>query len=207
MLEAIGISLPELVRAAGYLGLFVIVFMESGTPLGAVLPGDSLLFTAGFLASQGWFAILPLITITTTAAILGDSVGYWLGATLGKKYLGRPDSFFLKEKHVRKTEEFYVKYGPRAVIFARFIPGVRSFVPILAGVGSMRYRTFVTYNVIGGILWGTGVTLLGYFLGTSFPESERYLLPIIGGIIVVSLLPVLTEYLAHRKANRLSRSS
>ncbi|KND47129.1 MAG: membrane-associated protein [Parcubacteria bacterium C7867-004] len=199
MLDAIGISLPHLVQSAGLVGLFIIVFCESGMPFGFVFPGESLLFTAGFLASQGWFPIVPLVVVVTIAAILGDSAGYWLGSVLGKKYLGRPDSFFIKEKHVKRTEEFYEKYGVRAVVLARFIPAVRSFVPILAGIGSMQYRTFITYNVIGALLWGTGVTTLGYFLGRSFPQSEHYLLPIIGLIIVLSFLPLAFEYWNHRQ--------
>lgn len=197
--DLLGIPLSSLVETAGYIGIFGIVFAESGLPFGFIFPGDSLLFVAGLLASQGIFDISLLLLLTTTAAILGDSAGYATGSYFGPK-LFSGKGFFFNAKTVAKTEAFYARYGVRALILARFVPTVRTFVPIFAGVGKMKYQTFLTYNVIGGVLWGTGVTFLGYALGNTFPQIEEYLLPIIVGIIVLSSLPILFEvYIAMRK--------
>ncbi len=191
--EIFGVPLTALVQGAGYLGIFCIVLAESGLPFGFIFPGDSLLFIAGLLASQGVFEIVPLLLITTSAAIIGDSIGYTTGTYFGPKLFVGKNRFFFNERVVEKTEAFYRRYGARAIIFARFVPTVRTFVPIFAGIGSMNYRTFVTYNVVGALLWGTGVTYLGYALGNVFPNLEHYLLPIIIGIIVASSLPLLYE--------------
>ncbi len=190
--ELTGLSLPALIEAAGYFGLFLIVFAESGVPIGFIFPGDSLLFVAGLLASQGIFSIVPLLCITTSAAIIGDSVGYATGAYAGPK-LFSGTGFFFNERTVTRTQAFYEKYGASALILARFVPAVRTFVPIFAGVARMRYRTFLTYNVVGGVLWGTGVTTLGYLLGNTFPGIEHYVLPVAVGIIALSALPVAIE--------------
>jgi membrane-associated protein len=131
------------------------------------------------------------------AAILGDSAGYWLGKKFGPALFTKDDSFFFKKEHVTRTHDFYEKYGSRAIILARFVPVIRSFVPILAGVGKMRYRTFVSYNVIGALAWGTGVPLIGYYLGRSVPNAEQYLLPIILVIIVLSFAPIVFELVQH----------
>ncbi len=198
MLDLLHLSLPELVRLIGYPGLFFMVLMENGLPFGIVFPGDSPLFTAGFLASQGFFDIIPLALVITVAAILGDALGYWFGKTVGTRYLGKPDARFMNAAHVAKTESFFVRYGARAILFARFVPTARTFVPILAGVARMRYRSFFFYNVIGGILWGAGLTFLGYGLGAVFPQSEHYLLPIILVIILVSFAPLGYELISHK---------
>ncbi len=202
--ELTGLSLPALIEAAGYVGLFLIVFAESGVPIGFIFPGDSLLFVAGLLASQGIFSIGPLLLITTSAAIIGDSVGYTTGAYAGPK-LFSGTGFFFNQRTVTRTQAFYEKYGASALILARFVPAVRTFVPIFAGVARMRYRTFLTYNVIGGILWGTGVTFLGYMLGNTFPGIEHYVLPVAIGIIGLSALPVIVELSnAYREKRRTS---
>lgn len=187
-----------LITTLGYVGLVAIVFAESGLFFGFFLPGDSLLFTAGLLASQGILDIWTLIIIIPIAAILGDSIGYWFGSWVGPKIFRKEDSFFFNKAHIVRAEKFYEKYGPKAIVLARFIPIVRTFVPIVAGVGHMKYSTFVTYNIIGGLLWGVGVTLLGYFLGTVFPQAEDYLLPIIIAIILLSFVPIARELLARR---------
>ena len=191
-------DIPALVQTAGYIGLFAIVFAESGLFFGFFVPGDSLLFTAGLLASQGLLNIWLLASLMTLGAILGDSVGYWFGKKVGPKIFTREDSFFFNKRHIKRTEAFYAKYGPKAVVLARFVPVVRTFTPILAGVGMMPYGLFLRYNIIGGVLWGTGVTLLGYFLGSAIPSAEQYLLPIILGIIAVSFIPIIREVIHAR---------
>lgn len=197
-------SLPALdpsalIEGLGYVGLFAIVFAESGLFFGFFLPGDSLLFTAGLLASADILNIWTLLIVIPIAAILGDQVGYWFGSWIGPRVFKKEDSFFFSKAHIARAENFYQKYGPKAIVLARFVPIVRTFIPILAGVGRMNYRTFVTYNIIGALLWGVGVTLLGYFLGQVFPHAEEYLLPIVVGIILISLIPIVREWLKARK--------
>ncbi|MEK7556240.1 MAG: DedA family protein [Patescibacteria group bacterium] len=205
--DVLHFDLIGIIKAFGYLGLFAIVFAESGLFFGFFLPGDSLLFTAGLLASQGFLNPWLLSITISTGAILGDSVGYWFGAKVGPKIFTREDSFFFNKRHVERTHLFYLKYGSRAVVLARFVPIVRTFTPILAGVGSMPYATFLRYNIIGGILWGTGLTLLGYFLGTVIPGIDQYILPIVIGIIVVSFLPIASELIKGRKGNNTENRS
>jgi membrane-associated protein len=187
------LDLPHLIEAAGYLGLFCILFAETGLFFGFFLPGDSLLFTAGILAARGELNILVLVVLLSVAAILGDSVGYWFGRKTGPALFSREDSFFFHKKHLERTRHFYAKYGPRAVILARLIPVVRTFAPIFAGIGEMPYHTFFTYNVIGGVIWAAGFTLLGFFLGAVLPSSVHLLLPISAVIIVLSFMPILWE--------------
>lgn len=184
-----------LITTLGLVGVFVIVFAESGLFFGFFLPGDSLLFTAGLLASQGHFNVLLLWAGCTVAAIVGDSVGYAFGRRIGPKIFTREDSFFFHKKHIEHTNAFYERYGKKTIILARFVPIVRTFAPILAGVGQMTYRTFVTYNVIGGLLWTTLLIFLGFILGTVIPSVDRYLLPIILIIIVASLIPIGIEWI------------
>src|SRR3990170_1051568 len=185
---------PEsLIEAFGTLGLFVIVFAESGLLVGFFLPGDSLLFTAGLLASRGTLN-LPLIAVgCAVAAIAGDQVGYVIGRRAGPALFRRPESRFFHKKNVERAKEYFEKNGPKTIILARFIPVIRTFAPVVAGVGQMDYRKFVTYNVVGGILWGSGVTTAGYLLGESIPDIDKWLLPIIGVIVMVSFVPVFLE--------------
>lgn len=199
MFDFLHLDIPTLVQAAGYIGLFAIVFAESGLFFGFFFPGDSLLFTAGIFASQGVFNIWALVPLLVVAAIMGDSVGYWFGAKIGPKIFTRKDSFFFNKKHIARTQEFYRIYGPRAVVLARFVPVVRTFTPILAGVGMMSYRIFLRYNIIGGLLWGAGITMLGYSVRLFVPGVERYLAPIVIVIIIISFLPVFSEMLRQRK--------
>src|SRR5262245_33793573 len=182
-------NLVQIVQLLGYPGVFGAIFAESGLFFGFFLPGASLLFTAGLLSSQGFFNPMILIPGVTIAAILGDSAGYWFGRKVGYKLFLRPDSRFFKHEHLQRAEVFYEKYGSRTILFARFIPVVRTFAPIVAGVARMRYSVFLTYNIIGAIIWGGGVTSLAYFLGTKVPGVEKYLSYIILGIIVVSSIP------------------
>ena len=183
-------SLLTLIISFGYVGLFALIFAESGLLFGFFLPGDSVLFSVGLLASRGSFTIWILVPLVVVAAILGDSVGYWFGARIGPALFEREDSKIFKKRYLEETQEYYTKYGPITIVLARFIPAVRTFAPILAGVGRMPYGVFLRYNVLGGTLWGAGITLLGYFLGTTIPGIDQYIYPIIALIILVSVAPV-----------------
>jgi membrane-associated protein len=186
-----GENLVLLIKSVGYIGLFSIVFAESGLLVGAFLPGDSLLFTAGFLASQGFFNLYQLLPILFVGAMLGDNVGYAFGKKVGPSIFKKESSLLFKKENLYKAEEFYKKYGPYTVVIARFIPIVRTFAPILAGVGKMEYKTFVLYNILGGLLWTVLLTVGGYFLGKIIPNVDKYLLPIIALIVFLSVLPPL----------------
>jgi membrane-associated protein len=192
---------PEsLIEKFSMIGLLIIVFMESGMMVGFFLPGDSLLFTAGLLSATT--NILPdlwvLVILIPIAAIAGDQTGYWIGRKFGPPLFNRPDSRFFKREYVDQTAAFFEKHGPRAIILARFVPIVRAFVPVMAGTSRMHYRTFLTYDIVGGILWGAGVTTLGYFLG-QISFVEKYIEFILLGVVVVSVVPVVYEI---RKAKK-----
>ncbi len=189
-----------MLQTGGYLGIALAVFAESGLLFGIFLPGDSLLFAAGLLAAAHFFAPIPLMILVAAAAIIGDSVGYWFGTEVGDRLFERKDSRFFKQEYLRRTERFYAKYGGRAVILARFVPIIRTIAPVLAGVGSMSYRTFLTYNVIGGLLWSVGMISLGYFLGSIIPDSEKYILPLSLAIIVLSFLPIIFNLARGKRA-------
>lgn len=184
-----------IVKTGGYAGIALLVFAESGLFIGIFLPGDSLLFAAGLLAAGGFLGFEPLAAVVVIAAILGDSVGYWFGHAVGDRLFARPDSRFFKQEYLVRTQAFYQKYGARAVVLARFVPIVRTVAPILAGVGTMRYGKFLSYNALGGFLWGAGVLALGYSLGAALPESQHYILPLSLGIIGISFLPIAANLL------------
>lgn len=199
LLASVQLDPLAIVKASGYLGVAAFVFAESGLLVGMFLPGDSLLFIAGLLAASGFLSFGPLILIVVGAAILGDSVGYWFGMKIGNAFFKRKDSRFFKQEYVTRTQAFFAAYGGRAIVLARFVPIVRTIAPILAGVGTMTYKKFLSYNVIGGLLWGAGMVSLGYFLGSIIPNSERYVLPLSLAIIVLSLLPILINYTRTRQ--------
>lgn len=188
----------HLIATFGLVGIIVIVFAESGILAGFFLPGDSLLVTAGLLASAGRLDLTALLLGVTAAAILGDQVGYLIGSRAGVRLLTR-ERWYSRPHHVARARNFFETHGGRAVVLARFVPVIRTFVPFTAGTLSMPYRPFVAYNVAGGLLWGVGVTMLGFTLGQVVPDVDRYLLPIIGLIVVVSLLPVLHGLRAARQ--------
>lgn len=192
-------SLTDIIVNAGYVAFFVTIFAESGFLLGFFLPGDSLLFTAGILASNGILNIYTLIIGAILAAIVGDSFGYFVGHKAGEALFNRPNSRFFKQEYVEKTEQFFEKHGTKTIILARFVPIVRTFAPIMAGVGSMKYRVFLSYNIIGGILWAGGLLWISYFLGKQIPNIENYLHYIILGILVVSILPIIIELIRNRR--------
>ena len=189
-----------IVQTGSYLGIALVIYLESGVLLGIFFPGDSLLFAAGLLSGAGFLDFLPLVVLVTVAAILGDSTGYWFGANVGTNLFSRKDSRFFKQEYLKRTQRFYEKYGGRAIILARFVPIVRTLAPVLAGVGSMKYSTFLAYNATGGILWGVGMTSLGYFLGSVIPGSEQYILPLSLIIIFISFLPIFINLLRGRRA-------
>jgi membrane-associated protein len=183
-------------------GILLIVFAESG--LFAFLPGDSLLFTAGLFVAQGQYISQPLwlvCTLIVLAAVIGDQVGYMIGKFLGPKLFNRPNSRLFKQENLEKAHEFMEKYGPKAIVLARFVPIVRTFAPIVAGAGRMKYRTFLTYNVIGGVAWGSGVTLAGYWLG-QIEFIRTNVEPILVLIVVVSVVPIAVEYLRERRKKK-----
>lgn len=200
----------HLIETFGLLGIFLIVFAESGLLIGFFLPGDALLFTAGFLASGPssvdeslHLPLVPLIIGIWVAAIAGDQVGYLFGRRVGPALFNRPDSRFFKQANVEKAQVFFDKYGPRAIVLARFVPIVRTFTPITAGVSGMDYRTFVRWNVIGGTIWAFGVTLLGYYLG-QVEVIERNLELAVMCVVAISLAPIAFELLKARKEKRRS---
>ncbi|MFI2634465.1 VTT domain-containing protein [Streptomyces collinus] len=183
-------------------GILLIVFAESG--LFAFLPGDSLLFTAGLFVAEGTYITQPLwlvCTLIVLAAVIGDQVGYMIGKFLGPKLFNRPNSKLFKQENLDKAHEFMEKYGPKAIVLARFVPIVRTFAPIVAGAGRMKYRTFLTYNVIGGIAWGTGVTLAGYWLG-QIGFIKKNVEPILILIVLLSVVPIIIEYLRDRSKKK-----
>ena len=187
-----------LIETFGTIGLFVIVFAESGLLVGFFLPGDSLLFTAGLLASQGLLNFPVILVGCFIAAVAGDQVGYVFGTRVGPALFRRPDSRFFRQSHLERARKYFEEQGPKTVVLARFIPLVRTFTPVLAGVGQMPYRIFVTYNVVGGFLWAVGVTTIGYTLGETVPDVDKYILPVVGVILVASLVPIAREVLKLR---------
>lgn len=198
-----GIDLSLLLQLVGYPGVFAIIFAESGLIVGFFLPGGSLLFTAGLLASTGLFNPFILIPLVTVAAILGDNVGYWFGNKVGIKLFTKPDSKFFHQSHLRRTQHFYEKHGAKTILLARFIPIIRTFAPIVAGIASMNYRTFITYNILGALGWATGITTLGYVLGSRFPLIGEYLEVVILTIIFVTTIPLFTEMYRQYRASKL----
>ncbi|KKU25707.1 MAG: hypothetical protein UX37_C0015G0011 [Microgenomates group bacterium GW2011_GWA2_46_16] len=181
-----------------YAILFVIVFAETGLVVTPFLPGDSLLFAAGAIASLGSLHIGILVTLLTIAAIIGDTVNYWIGHFFGKKIVDNPRITFINQEHIDKTEKFYKKYGGKTIILARFVPIVRTFAPFVAGVGTMDYKKFIAYNVLGGLLWVSIFTLLGYFFGNIPWVQENFHYAVLA-IIVLSVVPVIYEYIQHKR--------
>jgi membrane-associated protein len=184
-------------------GLILIIFAETGLLIGFFLPGDSLLFTGGILASNGNLNIAVIAIGCFLAAVIGDQVGYTIGHRAGPPLFRRPDSRIFKQRYVDRTKEFFDKHGPKTILLARFVPVVRTFAPVLAGVGEMDRRTFTTYNVVGGFVWAVGVTVAGYILGSVIgSDIDKYLLPIIAVIVVLSILPPLIEMRRERRRTR-----
>lgn len=195
----LGIDLATLLKTVGLLGIAAMVFAESGLLIGFFLPGDSMLFTAGFLASQGFFSISLLMALCFVAAVLGDNAGYMFGKRVGVKLFTREDSFLFHKKHLERASRFYELHGGKTLVLARFMPVVRTFVPILAGVGNMKYSVFFFYNMAGGLTWMVSMTGLGYVLGRTIPNVDRYIIPLVVVIIIVSFLPPVIHMLRKKE--------
>jgi len=200
-----GVDLIEFVKWGGVFAVAAVIFAESGLLIGFFLPGDSLLFTAGFLTSAGYVPINihVLVTILFIAAALGDSVGYMFGRRVGPRIFNRPNSRIFKQENVQKASEFYEKHGGKTIILARFMPVIRTFAPVIAGVAKMKYQTFLTYNIIGALIWAVGITYAGYFIGGYFQsigvEPDHVLLPIVALILLTSVIPPLWHLMKDKK--------
>ncbi|MGW4201142.1 DedA family protein [Streptomyces sp. NPDC004726] len=193
-----------LIGTFGLIGVLIIVFAESGLLIGFFLPGDSLLFTTGLLVTSGTLDTLPLwavCVLIVLAAIAGDQVGYLFGRKVGPALFKKPDSRLFKQENVEKAHEFFEKYGPKSLVLARFVPIVRTFTPIIAGVSRMNYRSFITFNIVGGILWGAGVTLLGAALG-KIDFVHQHIEKILILIVLLSVLPIVIEVLRARSQGK-----
>ncbi len=187
----------DLLKSFGYIALLFITFAESGIFIGFFLPGDSLLFSAGFLASQGHLNIIWVLVLSFIGAVAGDSVGYTFGRQVGPRLFRKKDSILFHKDHLKRAQAFYEKHGGKTIILARFLPFIRTFAPIVAGIGSMKYSQFAFYNVLGGFLWAVGLSLAGYFLGSLIPNIDRFLIPIILLIIALTSLPGIIHVLAN----------
>ena len=203
----------HVIDSVGLIGIFAIIFAESGLLVGFFLPGDALLFTAGFFASHPssiptslHLPLVPLLLGVWVAAIVGDQVGFLFGHRVGPALFHRPDSRFFKQEHVERAHRFFDDYGSRTIVIARFVPIVRTFTPVVAGAGKMDHRTFTTYNIVGGTIWAFGVTLLGYFLGQVDLIAKHIELAAIG-VAVISVLPIAFELLRARREKRAGSAS
>lgn len=189
-----GFDFVSLITTAGYFGIALSITVESGLLFGFLFPGDSLLFTVGLLAAEDVFNIWILLPLLIFCAFFGDLAGYLIGQAIGPRLFSKKETLLFKPKYVESAHQFFLKYGAQAIFFARFTPIVRSIIPIIAGVARMPYRGFLFYNILGAFVWAGGITLIGYFLGLQFPQTEDYLIPIIALIIVLSLIPAAVEY-------------
>ena len=197
-------DLPSLIKWGGYVGLTAIVFTETGLLVGFFLPGDSLLVTAGLLASQGFLNVYVMGALLTVAAIAGDSVGYSIGRAAGPRLFKREDSFFFNKKHLYRAHEFYLRHGGKTIVIARFVPILRTFAPVVAGAAEMPYHRFILFNVLGGIGWIWSMLMVGYLLGRYIPGIEHNIDLVIIAVIALSLVPILIEYLKSRSRARQS---
>jgi membrane-associated protein len=193
-------TLEEIVIWGGYIGLFAIIFSETGLLVGFFLPGDSLLVTAGLFAARGQLDIRLLIPLLCIAAITGNATGYMIGLKAGHALYNRPQSRWFRRDHLIKTREFYEKYGGITIVLAQFIPFARTFAPVVAGIGEMKYRRFASFNVFGAIFWIGSMTLTGYFLGRLIPGIEHHIEYVIIVVVTISVLPLIIKYLRHRMA-------
>ena len=201
-------DLPALVQWAGYVGLFAIIFTETGLFFGFFLPGDSLLVTAGLLISQNLpLDLTKMGALLTAAAILGDNTNYWVGRLSGPRIFTREASLLFKPKHLQRAHEFYERHGAKTVVLARFMPIIRTFAPLVAGAAGMGYRTFLTFSVLGGVAWIWSMLLIGYFLGSRFPGVSKHLELVIIGVIALSLLPAVISWWRARGEAKLGAST
>ncbi|MFI5252568.1 MAG: DedA family protein [Bacteroidota bacterium] len=193
-------SVEDIIVWGGYIGLTAVIFSENGLLVGFFLPGDSLLVTAGIFCARGYFNIWYLVVLLCVASILGTSVGYYIGFKTGKKIFTRENSLFFKKSHLIHAHNFYEKYGAITIVLARFMPIVRTFAPVVAGVGEMNYPKFMMYNIIGGIGWIVSMLLIGYTLGSMIPDIDKHINLVIGIVIFASLLPGIIKYFRAKHA-------
>lgn len=196
-------SLDKVILSGGLLAIGATVFAESGLLIGIFLPGDTLLLGAGILAAQGTLPLLPLVVIVIVAAVVGDNVGYSIGRRTGPRIFKKKDGIIFRHEYIAKAEAFYEKHGGKTIILARFVPIVRTFAPLVAGVGKMSRKRFFFFNIIGGILWGGGVTLLGYWFGTKVPWLEHYIGPTILAVTVITFGTTFFHVLKDKKIRAL----
>jgi membrane-associated protein len=191
--------LVSIAQHVGYPGIFLIVFLESGIPFTFFLPGDSLLFTVGFLASQGYFSLPILIPLIFIGALCGSYAGYYIGKKFGDMFLDGKEYWWFSQKHFISAKKFFDRYGTHTIVLGRFVPIVRTFAPSLAGALDMKFNTFSVYSCIGGVLWAGGITSLGFYLGQLIPHVETYLTPILILIVFVSIIPAVWEWYGSKK--------
>ena len=194
-------DVESLVRIGGIVGLTAIVFIETGLLVGFFLPGDSLLVTAGLFSARGDLEVLPLTVALSIAAIAGDTVGYNIGARTGPKLFTRENSLLFNKKHLITTKEFYDRHGPFTIVIARFVPIIRTFAPVVAGIGAMEYKRFICYNVVGGIGWVVSMVFGGYFLGQMIPNIHKHIDKVIVVVIFLSLLPAIIKIAREKLKN------
>ncbi len=200
-------NLTELVQWAGIFGLAAIIFSETGLLVGVFLPGDSLLVTAGLLAARGYLNVYALAPLLTVAAICGNSVGYFIGRATGPRIFNRENSLFFNKKHAIRAHEFYAKYGRKTIVLAQFMPIIRTFAPVVAGVGGMKFTQFITFNIIGAVIWIWSMVGIGYFLGSYIPGIDQHIEIVIAIVIFISLLPGLISGYRARRAKRYENSA
>jgi membrane-associated protein len=191
-------DVESLVRVGGLVGLTTIVFVETGLLIGFFLPGDSLLVTAGLFAARGDLDVATLVLALSVAAIVGDTVGYNIGVRTGPRLFSRDNSLFFNKRHLLTTKEFYDRHGPFTIVIARFVPIIRTFAPVVAGIGTMEYKRFISYNVVGAIGWVLSMVFGGYFLGQIVPNIDKNIDKVIAVVIFLSLLPVIIKLARER---------
>jgi membrane-associated protein len=195
-------NLPELVQWAGLFGIAAIIFSETGLLVGVFLPGDSLLVTAGLLSARGYLNVYTLAPLLTAAAICGNSLGYFIGRTSGPRIFNRENSIFFNKKHAIRAHEFFQKHGRKTIVLAQFMPIIRTFSPVIAGVGGMEFRTFITFNIIGAVVWIWSMVGIGYFLGSYIPGIDQHIEIVIIIVVFISILPGLIGSYRGRRAKR-----
>jgi membrane-associated protein len=195
-------NLPELVQWAGFFGLAAIIFSETGLLVGVFLPGDSLLVTAGLFAAKGYLNVYALAPTLTLAAICGNSVGYFIGRSTGPRIFSRENSLFFNKKHAMRAHAFYEKHGRKTIVLAQFMPVIRTFAPVIAGVGGMRFRQFITFNIIGAFAWIWSMLAIGFFLGNYIPGIDQHIEIVVAIVVFISILPGLIGGYRSRRSKR-----
>jgi len=199
-------NLPELVQWAGIFGIAAIIFSETGLLVGVFLPGDSLLVTAGLFAAKGYLNIFALVPTLTIAAICGNSVGYFIGHSTGPRIFNRESSLFFNKKHAIRAHEFYEKHGRKTIVLAQFMPVIRTFAPVVAGVGGMKFRHFIAFNIIGAFAWIWSMLGIGYFLGNTIPGIDQHIEIVVIIVVLLSITPGIISWLRARRARPVNTS-